>query len=66
MLKKKFEGNYEKIIAKEIEKKEQEVILRDKIDIWNMITNEKDNKKLDKFLKEYKKRKKKGKWKVWD
>lgn len=66
MLKKKFEGNYEKIIEQEINKKKQEVILRERIDIWNMITSMKDNNELEKLKQKIIKEKKKNKWKVWD
>lgn len=66
MLKKKFENNYEHIIKQEIEKKKQEVILREKIDIWNMITSMKDNNELEKLKQKIIKEKKKKKWKIWD
>ena len=66
MLERKFEGNYEKIIEQEIEKKKQEVILREKIDIWNMITSMKDNDELEKLKQKIIKEKKKKKWKIWD
>lgn len=60
MLLKKFTGNYEEIIAKELEKKKMELVLREKLDIEERI-----KKLMDDDLEDFKKQYKKKKWKYW-